>query len=75
MDSIKVSAPGGYKLITTDINGCMTMDSVTVITPVLLTPVIMALDTSLCPGDSLKLKSSLTGEIYGIQVQPPTVYL
>ncbi|MBK9678533.1 MAG: T9SS type A sorting domain-containing protein [Saprospiraceae bacterium] len=61
MDSIKVSAPGGYKLITTDINGCMTMDSVTVITPVLLTPVIMALDTSLCPGDSLKLKSSLTG--------------
>ncbi len=48
-------------MITTDINGCMTMDSVTVITPVLLTPVIMALDTSLCPGDSLKLKSSLTG--------------
>lgn len=54
----------------------MTMDSVTVITPVLLTPVIMALDTSLCPGDSLKLKSSLTGgNLWNTGATPPTVYL
>lgn len=61
-DTLLVSAPGGYKLTTVDATGCMEMDSVTVITPVAVIPVITVTGpTTFCPGDSVKLKSSLTG--------------
>ncbi|MDZ4708753.1 MAG: fibronectin type III domain-containing protein, partial [Saprospiraceae bacterium] len=61
-DTLLITVPGGYKLTTLDAMGCMGMDSVTIITPVQTTPVITAVGpTTICPGDSVLLKSSLSG--------------
>jgi hypothetical protein len=60
-DTLIISAPGGYKLTSTDGQGCISTDSITVITPLILTPTILADDTTICPGDSIKLKSSISG--------------
>ncbi len=61
-DTLVVNTPGIYKLTTTDPTGCSAMDSVSVITPVQITPVITALGpTTFCPGDSVKIKSSIIG--------------
>lgn len=61
-DTLLITIPGGYKLTTVDAMGCMGMDSVTVITPVQVTPVITVVgSTTICPGDSVLLKSSLSG--------------
>lgn len=61
-DTLIISAPGIYKVTAVDAIGCMSVDSVTSISPVSVTPVITAVGPlSFCPGDSVKLKSSQTG--------------
>ncbi|MBK6478774.1 MAG: fibronectin type III domain-containing protein [Saprospiraceae bacterium] len=61
-DSLIISTPGGYSIQVSDANGCIFKDSFTVITPVQVTPVITAFGpTTICPGDSVKLKSDIIG--------------
>jgi len=61
-DTVVISAPGVYKVTTVDALGCMAMDSVISIAPLPVTPVITAGGPlSICPGDSVKLKSSQIG--------------
>lgn len=61
-DSLIITLPGGYKLTTIDASGCMSMDSITVTTPLSITPLISAEGPiTFCPGDSVKLKSNLIG--------------
>jgi hypothetical protein len=60
-DTLIINAPGGFKLTATDSYGCSSTDSIHVITPIPVTPTIMADDTTICPGDSIKLKSNIAG--------------
>ncbi|MEP7321788.1 MAG: fibronectin type III domain-containing protein [Saprospiraceae bacterium] len=60
-DTLVISIPGVYQLTTTDATGCMGKDIDTIVTPVPVIPVIIANDTTICAGDSIKLKSSLPG--------------
>ncbi len=76
-DTLFVTAPGGYKLTTIDANGCSNSDSVTVITPVTITPTIIVTGpTTFCPGDSIKLKSSqIGGNVWSTGATTDSIYV
>lgn len=75
-DTLIINAAGGFKLTTTDSYGCSSTDSINVITPIPVTPTIMADDTTICPGDSIKLKSNIAvGNVWNTGANSDSIYV
>ena len=78
-DTISITTPGVYKLSINYANGCGASDSISIITPVKDTADIyfntdlshMKLDSTLCNGDSIWIKSNKTGNNFWKSVAFP----